>query len=265
MKQKKLLVWGIVLACVMLTADLSQSLVLGIELYFADLLFSIVMPAAVCVMLVSAVNEKRVLGIVSSAVALAVETIGLINFCSLILRYGFNASFLFSLLMRTVCMTVAVLWFLRFILNRPMKTLLLVVTIVGASLGITIDGVEMLRVLVMVIKGSGYGALIIANLCSTLYEAAFWTILLLAACGQSRHTAKAVSETVEVFDEPFVEPAAETVPAAEEETVPMPAQEEPMPSESALDALERLAKLHERGILTEAEFESKKAELLSKI
>jgi len=263
-KQKKLLVWGIVLAGVMMTVNMFHYLALGIGMNFSGLLFSIVLPAAVCGILAGAVYEKRALGIISSAVALTCETISLINFCTHILGYGFSENFLFSLMMLTVYMAMAALWLLRFIIKRPMKTLLLVVTIVGASLGITIVGVEMLDELVMAIT-DGYSYRIITNLCSTLSEAAFWTILLLAACGQPRHTAKAVPETVEVFDETLAEPAAETVAAAEEETVFMPVQEASAPSESALDALERLAALRERGILTDAEFESKKAELLSKI
>lgn len=262
MKQKKLLAWGIVLACVMLTVNMFQPLALGSALTFGSLLFSVVIPAALCCVLVSAVHEKRVLGIISSAVWVFCETISTINFCSVILRYGFNASFLFSLMMRTVYMAMAVLWLMRFIINRPMKALLLVVTIIGASLGMTSVGAEMVRALARLIT-DGYGYLIITNLCSTLYEAAFWTILLLAACGQPKTEAKPLPETAKAFAEPAVEFAAEAVPAAEEEAVPM--QEDPAPASNALDALERLAKLHERGILTDAEFESKKAELLSKI
>ena len=42
-------------------------------------------------------------------------------------------------------------------------------------------------------------------------------------------------------------------------------QAAPAPESSNLDALEKLAKLHEQGILTDEEFSQKKAELLSKM
>lgn len=262
MKQKKLLVWGVVLACVMFAMDFAINRVLarflGNSLMLFPLLMTCLLSAAACGILAASAYEKRGLGISSAAVALLCRTISLIDFCSVIVGNGFNSVSWFSLVMQQMYMVVAVLWFLRFILNRPMKTLLLVVTIVGVSLGITIGGVDTL----MMMTSFGYGALIITYLFG---EAAFWTLLLLAVCGQPKAAAKSLPETAEAFAEPAIEFASEAVPSAEEETVPVRAQETTAPASNALDALERLAKLHERGILTDAEFESKKAELLSKI
>ena len=265
MKQKKLLVWGIVLACVMFAMELVPALFLGYSLTLFSLLMTCLLPAAACGILAASAYEKRGLGISSAAVALLCRTISLINFCSVIVGYGFNASFLFSLVMQQMYMVVAVLWFLRFILNRPMRTPLIVVAIVGAALSGMSFSADLVLETVSALKGHAYMEVLIASMCYGISGLSLWAVYLLASFAQPRHTAKSVPETVEAFDETLVEPAAETVAAAEEETVPMPVQEDPAPASNALDALERLAKLHERGILTDAEFESKKAELLSKI
>lgn len=198
--------------------------------------------------LAAAALGNQYLGMACAGVALVRCVVSTIIYFVRYAKYLSVGAVLGYLVSTGILLAMYLLWLMAFANRQQKKTHLLIIAAVGAVLALFSNGTNMLSYLVRLIKYQDgfYFGIMVRNLLAMLNSVCLYVMLALAAWYRP-----AESE---------VQPAANV-----QYEMDMPAQ--PLSAEAAevMATLERFAALYRKGMITNEQYEAKRAELMAKL